>query len=246
MPFRVRLLCRALYACFPTIPYDERSPPSPCLPAMLLGLIADVHEAVDLLREALDEFRRRDVAETVFLGDLCGMHQRLEATVALLREAGVVGVWGNHDFGLCHAITDEMRKLFPPDLLDYTQTLTGTLIREDCLFTHVEPWLDANDALQLWYFEGLPDTPVKLARCFDASPQRVLISAHVHRWFLASPAGPIEWDGASRVYLRPPGRYYLVVDALVHGWCATYETTTGELTPIRLSGPLPRRPEDDP
>jgi predicted phosphodiesterase len=208
---------------------------------MLLGLIADVHEAVELLREALDEFRKRGVAETVFLGDVCEMNRRLDETVALLRGAGVVGVWGNHDFGLCHEITDETRKLFSADVLAYTQTLTGTLVRDDCLFTHVEPWLDANDQLQLWYFEGVPDTCAKLARCFDAAPQRVLISGHVHQWFLASPGGPIDWDGASPTWLRPPDRYYLVVAALVHGWCATYETTTGELRPIRLTGPLPRR-----
>jgi hypothetical protein len=43
------------------------------------------------------------------------------------------------------------------------------------------------------------------------------------------------------VWLRPPGRYNHVVDALVHGWAATYDTTTGELVPIRLKGELPRR-----
>ena len=50
-----------------------------------------------------------------------------------------------------------------------------------------------------------------------------------------------ERAGGSRVWLRPPGRYYLVVDALVHGWAATYDTTTWELVPIRLKGELPRR-----
>src|SRR4051812_45199258 len=142
---------------------------------MLLGLIADVHEADWLLREALDEFRRRGAAQTVFLGDVCGMHQRLEATVALMREASVVGVWGNHDFGLCHGVDDETRKLFSPELLAYAVTLKGTLVIDDCLFSHVEPWLDANDLMQLWYFEGVPDTPEKLARCFAAAPQRVLV-----------------------------------------------------------------------
>jgi hypothetical protein len=115
-------------------------------------------------------------------------------------------------------------------------------LRDDCRFTHVEPWLDAHDLAQLWYFEGLPDTPAKLARSFDAVPQRVLISGHIHRWFLASPAGPIDWDGRSTVWLRPPQRYYLVVDALVHGHCALYDTKTGELEPITLTGPLPVRP----
>lgn len=209
---------------------------------MLLGLIADIHEAVELLAEALDGFQRRGVDEVIFLGDVCGMHQRLEQTVALLRRGNVVGVWGNHDFGLCHGVNDEVRARYSPEMFEYTASLQPTLIRDDCLFAHVEPWLDPCDLLQLWYFDGLPDTPAKLARSFDAVPQRVLISGHVHRWYLASTEGPINWDGSSRIWLRPPRRYYLVVDALVHGWCATYDTQTGELVPIRLTSPLPTRP----
>jgi predicted phosphodiesterase len=209
---------------------------------MRLGLLADIHEAVDLLREALALFRQRGVDEVVCLGDLCAMHAQLEETVALLAEAGVVGVWGNHDFGLCHGVDDFVRSRYSPELLAYTATLQPRLVRDDCLFTHVEPWLDPTDVTQLWYFDGLPDTPAKLARSFDAFGQRVLISGHVHTWFLASPQGPIDWDGRSRIWLRPPGRYYLVVDALVLGQCAVYETTNGELEPITLSGPLPKRP----
>jgi hypothetical protein len=210
---------------------------------MRLGLLADVHEAADLLREALAVFEQQRVDEVVLLGDFCGMHDHLEETVALLKKAGVVGVWGNHDFGLCHAVDPSARERYSAELLAYTTTLQGRLVRDDCLFTHVEPWLDPYDITQLWYFEGLPETPEKLARSFDAVPQRVLVSGHVHRWFLASPRGPIDWDGTSRICLRPPERYYLVVDALVHGWCAVYETTSGELAAIRLAGSLPRPPD---
>jgi predicted phosphodiesterase len=210
---------------------------------MRLGLLADIHEAADLLREALDLFRRDGVDEVVLLGDFCGMHERLEETVRLLREAGVVGVWGNHDFGLCRPVGDAARARFSPELLNWCATLQPRLVRDDCLFTHVEPWLDPNDVTQLWYFEGLPDTPGKLTRSFDAVPQRVLISGHVHRWFLASPHGPIDWDKRSRLWLRRPQRYYLVVDALVHGHCAIYDTTTAELSPITLTGPLPKPPD---
>ena len=74
-------------------------------------------------------------------------------------------------------------------------TLQPTLVRDDCLFTHVEPWLDANDILQLWYFDGPPDTPDKLARCFAAVPQRVMFSGHVHAWFIGTPDGQVPWTG---------------------------------------------------
>ncbi len=203
---------------------------------MRLGLIADVHEAADLLREALEVFRRREVDEVLFLGDLCCANERLGESARLLAEAGVPGVWGNHDFGLCRDLDEAVRARFGPEVLAYMGTLKPTLVRDDCHFSHVEPWLDANDLAQLWYFEGLPDTPAKLARCFGAVPQRVLMSGHVHRWFLASPEGVIDWDGTAPVCLRPPGRYYLTVHALVEGHGALYDTTTGELEPIRLGG----------
>ena len=101
------------------------------------------------------------------------------------------------------------------------------------LFTHVEPWLDANDILQLWYFEGLPDTPEKLAKSFAAVPQRVLFSGHAHRWFLATPEGPCEWAGGP-ARLAPPGRYLVILHPVALGHCAVYDTATAELTPPRL------------
>src|SRR5436190_941419 len=120
---------------------------------MRLGLLADIHEDVDLLREALELFRRRGVEEVVCLGDICGMHEHLEETIRLLQDGGVVGVWGDHDFGLCCPADDSVRARFAPELLAYTTSLQARLVLDDCLFTHVEPWLDGNDLMQLWYFE---------------------------------------------------------------------------------------------
>jgi predicted phosphodiesterase len=202
---------------------------------MLLGLLADIHEAVEPLREALGVFAAHGVEEVIVLGDICRMHRRLAETVALLSEARAVGVWGNHDFGLCRDIGDDIRRRFAPSILEFTQTLRPTLVREDCLFTHVEPWLDANDITQLWYFDSPPQMPEGFARIFDAVPQRVLFSGHVHRWTLATPDGSVEWDAATRIQLTPPGRYFVIVGAVVAGHAAMYETTTGDLVPVRMT-----------
>ena len=202
---------------------------------MLLGLLADIHEAVEPLREALGLFMRLGVEEVVVLGDICAMHKRLEETVALLREARAVGVWGNHDFGLCRDITDKVRGRFSTTILDFTTTLRPTLTREDCLFTHVEPWLDASDIMQLWYFEPPPQTQAEFARNFDAVPQRVLFSGHVHRWTLATPEGVIAWDADAPIRLAPPTRYFVTLGAVVAGHAATFDTGTGDLTPLRLA-----------
>src|SRR5947208_2163570 len=68
---------------------------------MRLGLLADIHEEVDLLRLALDRFRHEAVDQVVVLGDVAETGERLTETTLLLAGAGAVGVWGNHDFGLC-------------------------------------------------------------------------------------------------------------------------------------------------
>lgn len=212
---------------------------------MLLGLIADIHEAADLLREALEEFRRRGVEEVVFLGDLCAMHQRLEETVALLRGANASGVWGNHDFGLCHGVDAQTRRRYSAELFAYTGTLRPALVREDCLFTHVEPWLDANDVLQLWYFDGLPDTP-RQARAqlrrrpparSDQCPPPPLVPGHAGR--PARVGRCLRRLAVAAAALLPRRRRLdqRLVRDLRHGH--------GELVLIRLTGPLPPRPGMD-
>lgn len=201
---------------------------------MRLGLLADIHEAVHPLRQALERFRDLAVDEVVVLGDVCAMHQHLDETVELLRRAGAVGVWGNHDYGLCQPNGTATSRLFAPEVLAYMRTLDPILVRDDCLFSHVEPWLDPNDLTQLWYFEGSPDTVEKLARCFNAVPHRVLISGHVHRWLLATPDGVLPWDSRTPIALRRPVRYLLQMHAVCLGHCAVYDTESTLLTPLTL------------
>ena len=87
---------------------------------MRIGILSDIHEAAGELRRALAVLRRHGADRLVHLGDLCGTHADLEETVRLLDEAGVDGVWGNHDFGLCGGNpTDEDRLRYSERLLSY-------------------------------------------------------------------------------------------------------------------------------
>jgi predicted phosphodiesterase len=70
---------------------------------MKLGILADVHEHVENLREALEVLRQQGADRFVVLGDVFETGKRLEETIGLLREVNAVGVWGNHDVGLCLA-----------------------------------------------------------------------------------------------------------------------------------------------
>jgi hypothetical protein len=55
------------------------------------------------------------------------MGSRLQETIAFLAEAGAVGVWGNHDLGLCHERDERFRKRYSRPLFDFMQTLRPRL-----------------------------------------------------------------------------------------------------------------------
>jgi hypothetical protein len=197
---------------------------------MRLGLLADIHEHVEELRHAIDVLRDHGADRFVVLGDVFETGRRIDETVALLREVAAVGVWGNHDFGLCCDPAEAVRLRYSPAVLDFLGSLRPRLEIDGCLFTHVEPWLDPHNLEDLWYFDGPPDTPAKLARSFAAVPHRVLVLGHFHRWLLGSPAGVSPWRGDGPVSLG--GERHLVVVHAVHaGWCAVFDTDTNDLIP---------------
>jgi hypothetical protein len=202
--------------------------------AVKLGLITDIHEDLDHLPAALDRFRDAGVDQVVVLGDIFETGPRLDATVALLAAAGAIGVWGNHDFGLCVDPSDFARGRFSPASLAYLATLRPRLEIDGCLFSHVEPWLDPTDIRQLWHAEDEPLTPALIARSLDTVPHRVIFLGHFHRWLVATRSGRLPWDGLSPLRLAPQERYLVIINGVVEGYCATYDTATGELVPIDL------------
>lgn len=200
---------------------------------MRIGILTDIHEAVDELRRALAALRQHGADRLVFLGDVCGMEDDLEATVRVLDEAGVVGVWGNHDFGLCAGNpTAEDRRRYSERLLAFMGRLRPRLEVEGCLLTHVEPWLDPETIEDLWFFDGPPESPERVARIFAAAPNRVIFVGHYHRWMLVTPDGMQPWSGEGPIVLEAGGRHLVSVDAVCLGKCALFDTVTNLLTPF--------------
>ncbi len=200
---------------------------------MKLGLITDIHEQVEHLQTAINCFRRSSVEQIVVIGDVFEMGERIEETCRLLAEAKVSGVWGNHDFGLCLDPDESLRAKYPPAVIDYMTSLRPRLDVGGCHFTHVEPWLNPEELLDLWYFEGLPNEQSKLVRIFQAVPNRVMFAGHYHQWLLATPEGINAWKGESPICLDQ-GRYFVVVGALCEGQFATFDTATSELVPFNV------------
>ncbi|MFL5244050.1 MAG: metallophosphoesterase family protein [Gemmataceae bacterium] len=134
---------------------------------MRIGILADIHGAVESLEGALAEFGRCRADVVVSLGDSCDTFSaagRSNQVVALLQKAGAVGVWGNHDVGLCYQVSEKLRQATDPAVLDYMKSMQPQLVLGECRFSHVEPWLDARKVEDLWYLDGPPDTPEKASR----------------------------------------------------------------------------------
>ena len=145
---------------------------------MKLGLIADIHEQVELLHIALDHFRLEGVDRVVVIGDVFQAGKRIAETCRLLARARAIGVWGNHDYGICVSSPEEIRVRFSASIIGFMKSLRPELDLDGCYFAHVEPWLDPEEITDLWSFEGPPDSDGRLERIFNAKPNRLMFAGH--------------------------------------------------------------------
>lgn len=198
---------------------------------MKLGLLTDIHEHVEHLHTALDLFRTENVDQVVVIGDVLAMGHRIEETCRLLSEANAIGVWGNHDYGLCvEPMANDCAK-YGDIVIRFMTSLRPRLQIEDCYFAHVEPWLNPEDVADLWYFDGPPDQHEKLDRIFNAASCRLSFAGHFHKWLLATPDRVEEWKGGKPIRLEA-GRFFVVIGALCEGRFAIFDTRTSELIPF--------------
>jgi predicted phosphodiesterase len=200
---------------------------------MKLGILADIHEDVERLLLALQHFRGEGVEQVVLLGDVFDSGERLDETVRLLAEAGVIGVWGNHDLGLCHEPENGVRDHYAGPVLNYMQMLRPRLELEGCLFTHGLPFWDATDPV-VYYLGEKPESAEGQARTFGVSDHAAFFVGHFHRWVAATPEGLLPWEGQTPLYLQPGQRYLVVVAAVCYGWSALLDTDRHFLEPVRL------------
>jgi len=203
---------------------------------VLFGILSDIHDAIAPLNNALAKFREAGVEQVVTLGDAFETFRRGEAggdVARILRDAGAVGVWGNHDIGLSHEVSDEIRNEAEPDLLEFASRLEPHLVLENCRFSHIEPWRDPTSIPDLWHIGEMSDLLSRAPRCFSAVPEAFLFMGHYHRWLIAGSDGTVIPEVERPLLLTSAARYLVVTGAVKHGWCATFDSITAELTPIR-------------
>lgn len=215
---------------------------------MKLGILSDIHEAVELLEVAIRLLDGERVDRFVVLGDVFETGARIEETTALLAGLYSVGVYGNHDYGLSADPGEYHRSRFSTAVLEYMATLRPRIELDGCLIAHREPYLDGSRMTQIWDVEEEYLTPELLTRSFEAVPNRAIFVGHFHRWFAATRSGRIDWDGSTPLVLDREDPTLVVVNGVCEGFAAIFDTETGVLRPIDLyegsdrpaDTPLPR------
>lgn len=198
---------------------------------MHLGLISDIHEDTERLRLALASLRRAGAERIISLGDVCEDGQRIAETCSILDEAGVIGVWGNHDYGLCTSPPDRLAGYFDARTIETMRRFTASLVLEDCRFAHIEPGLDPDDLGDLWNTYGSPVEPERLARIWATVPQPWMFMGHIHHWFATTPDGPCDWSGDRPLTLARGRQWLVAVGPVCEGYWGMLDTESGVLIP---------------
>ena len=203
---------------------------------MRIGILSDIHEAIIPLQNALDLLERERVDRILLLGDLFEVGKRLEETIALLQPFKVIGVWGNHDWGLCGEVLPKIRARFSDSVFEFMQRLQPRIELENCFFQHIEPWLDPTDIQQLWgWFEPF-DISERFQKSFAAVADPRMFMGHLHRWFAATPEGILPWKGETPLDLKRHPRSLVVIHAVMMGYGAIYDTQSEILWPFTVPG----------
>lgn len=197
---------------------------------MRLGLLSDIHEAVEELAAAVRELKRR-VDAFVMLGDVLDAGERVDETVALLAALPGVGVWGNHDLGLCGDVHPSVRARYSQRTLDYFAGLLPSVELGGSRFQHIDPHLDPESLEDLWRCPTSEERVAGFARCSHAR----LFMGHLHRWELVTPVRQVPWDGRGPVDYHAGERYLTVVNSVLGGRCALMDTDRDHFEPIMLA-----------
>lgn len=132
-----------------------------------IGLLADIHEDIEALEQALAILQAVGVSRLAVLGDL-------------LSAAGAVGVCGNHDMGLCHEPDPGLLARYPVRVSEFVATLAPQLEVGGCLLSHGLPHWDATNPAA-YYLGDPPESAAGRAASFAGSGCRVTFVGHFHR-----------------------------------------------------------------
>ena len=181
---------------------------------MRVGVVSDVHNNVEALTYALDHLRDCDLL--LNLGDLVSDYVVDPRILALAREAGMLGIVGNHEKSILLHPGSQIRRALSSEVLDSLRALPAersfSLDGRHVHVAHGAPWDDPRDYRCQYVIESDHST---LTRVAEATGADVVLLGHTHH------AMAVQVDGT--LVLNP-------------GSCGEARDTAGRLSYARLDG----------
>ena len=165
------------------------------------------------------------------LGDLFETGEQVEEVTRVLREVRTVGVWGNHDLGFCHEPDRELVIRYSQEVADYFATLSARYELRDMLCSHgLATWALTDPTV--YYSSGFPWESSDVDEVFATFKQRVFLTGHFHRRYLRSGDRPSPWNDKTPCFFEPEQRHFVVMHAVLDGWCAMLDMDANRLAPL--------------
>ena len=155
---------------------------------MRLAIISDIHANVDALSAVLTDIRTAGADQVLCLGDLVGYNAFPCETLALLRDADVRSVYGNHDLMALARLPDDgcgalgrraiqwTRRVLTKDDWWYLGSLPAELRIDDLLCVHSAP---GDPLVRLRHADQFRSEAEALSE--SAPAVRVCWTGHLHR-----------------------------------------------------------------
>ena len=169
---------------------------------MRLAIISDIHANVDALTAVLADIRQAGADRVLGLGDLVGYNAFPCETLALLRDADVRSVYGNHDLMAIARLPDDgcgtlarkaiqwTRRVLTKDDLWFLASLPGELRVDDLLCVHSAP---GDPLVRLRHADQFRSEAEALSE--SETPVRVCWTGHSHRQqvVVVAPDGEVQY-----------------------------------------------------
>ena len=145
---------------------------------MRVGVVSDVHNNVEALTYAFEALSGCDVL--LDLGDLVSQYRVTPEILRLSRQAGALGILGNHEKSILAPCGSPMRSRLAPGDLAYLEGLPDqrdlTIDGRRLKVVHGSPWDDPLDINCTYVFERDWASMARLAE----TPADVLLMGHTH------------------------------------------------------------------
>jgi putative phosphoesterase len=204
---------------------------------MRLGVISDVHNNVEALTYALERLAGCDLV--VSLGDLISDYRVSPHIIRVARDAGVMGIRGNHEKTIFLHPGSRLRERVSADDLAYLEALPAqrelTIAGRRVLVTHGSPWDDPAD-YRCHYVSPRDPADVAKLRATDADlvllgHTHVALSLRLYTLLVLNPGSCGEARDAEH-------RLSFAELDFTHGLATTYQIRPGQSPEVMLTAAL--------